>query len=135
MCNILFVFMSFFFWPFYCPSFFKLPLPIIPLVSLNFSQMRTTLYYYLVWGRIFFTQNTNHWLVHISGRTSGVVGLGLVGLWFRPLNNISVISWQSVLLVEESGIPGESNRPAASHWQTLSHNVVSSIPRHEQGSN
>ena len=36
-------------------------------------------------------------------------------------NNISVISWQSVLLVEETG---ENHRPVASHWQTLSHNVV-----------
>jgi hypothetical protein len=39
-------------------------------------------------------------------------------------NNISVISWQSVLLVEETGGPGESHRLVASHWQTLSHNVV-----------
>jgi len=31
-------------------------------------------------------------------------------------DNISVISWLSVLLVEESGIPGENNRPVASHW-------------------
>jgi hypothetical protein len=38
-------------------------------------------------------------------------------------NNISVIFWQSVLLVEESGVPGENHRPVASHWQTLSHNV------------
>jgi hypothetical protein len=38
-------------------------------------------------------------------------------------NNISVLSWQSVLLVE-SGVPGENHRPAASHWQTLSHDVV-----------
>ena len=29
-------------------------------------------------------------------------------------NNISIISWRSVLLVEETGVPGE-NRPAASH--------------------
>jgi hypothetical protein len=28
-------------------------------------------------------------------------------------NNISVISWQSVLLVEETGIPGENHCPAA----------------------
>jgi len=40
-------------------------------------------------------------------------------------NNISVISWQSVLLVEETG---ENRRPAASRRQTLSHNV-SSAPR------
>jgi hypothetical protein len=45
-------------------------------------------------------------------------------------NNISVISWRSVLLVEETG---ENHRPAASHRQTLSHNVVSSTPRHERG--
>jgi hypothetical protein len=36
-------------------------------------------------------------------------------------NNISVIS--SVLLVEETGVPGENHRPVASHWQTLPHNV------------
>ena len=41
-------------------------------------------------------------------------------------NNNSVISWMSVLLVEETGVPSENHRPAASHWQTLSHNVVSS---------
>ena len=40
------------------------------------------------------------------------------------LNNISVISWQSVLLVEETRVLGENHRPVASHWQTLSHNVV-----------
>ena len=39
-------------------------------------------------------------------------------------NNISVISRQSVLLVEETGGHGENYRPVASHWQTLSHNVV-----------
>jgi hypothetical protein len=64
-------------------------------------------------------------------------------------NNISVISLQSVLLVEKTGVPGEIHRSVASHWQTyyyfnyivavsfswwwkqekttdLSHNVVSS---------
>jgi hypothetical protein len=39
-------------------------------------------------------------------------------------NNISVISWLSVLLVEETRGPWENHRPVASHWQTLSHNVV-----------
>ena len=43
--------------------------------------------------------------------------------------NISVISWRSVLLVEGTGVPGENHRPSASHWQTLSHNVVSSTLR------
>ena len=31
------------------------------------------------------------------------------------LNNISVISWQSVLLVEETRVPGENHQAAASH--------------------
>jgi hypothetical protein len=39
-------------------------------------------------------------------------------------NNISVISWWYVLLVEETGRPGENHLPVASHWHTLSHNVV-----------
>jgi len=30
-------------------------------------------------------------------------------------NNMSVISWRSVLLVEETGIPEENHRPVASH--------------------
>jgi len=30
-------------------------------------------------------------------------------------NNISVISWPSVLLVEETGVHGENHRPVASH--------------------
>ena len=45
------------------------------------------------------------------GYTNGLVG------WFM-VNNISVISWRSVLLVEETGVPGENHRP-----------VVSSSPR------
>ena len=29
--------------------------------------------------------------------------------------NISVISWESVLLVEETGVPGENHQPVTSH--------------------
>jgi hypothetical protein len=50
-------------------------------------------------------------------------------------NNISVISWRSVLLVEETRVPGKKQRLIASHCQTLSHNIVSSTPWHERGSN
>ncbi len=59
--------------------------------------------------------------------------------WFMVINAIfniiSVISWQSVLLVDETGVHGENQRPVASHRQTLSHSVVSSTPHHERGSN
>jgi hypothetical protein len=40
------------------------------------------------------------------------------------LNNILVLSWRSVLLVEETWVPGENHRPAESHSQTSSHNVI-----------
>jgi hypothetical protein len=63
--------------------------------------------------------------------------------WWRPYNfrrddfNLTKmnpwfstsLSWRSVLLVEETGGSGENHRPAASHWQTLSRNVVLSTPR------
>jgi len=50
-------------------------------------------------------------------------------------NNISVISWGSVLLVDETGVPSENHRPASSHLQTLSHIVVLSTPHHERDLN
>jgi len=56
----------------------------------------------------------------------------LVGIRVRMMvsntafHNISLISWRSVLLVEETGVPVENNRPVASHWQILSHNILSS---------
>ena len=55
---------------------------------------------------------------------------GIRGMVFNAtFNNISVISWWSVLLMDETGVPWENHRPATSHWQTLSHNDVSSTPR------
>jgi hypothetical protein len=30
-------------------------------------------------------------------------------------NNISAISWRLVLLVEETGVPGENHKPVARH--------------------
>ena len=60
-------------------------------------------------------------------------------VWFMvfnsTFNNISVILWWSVLLVDETGVSGENHWPAASHWQTLSHNVVLSTHCHERGLN
>jgi len=50
-------------------------------------------------------------------------------------NNISVISWWSVVLMKETGVTRENHRPAASHGQALSHNVVSSTPHHKSLTN
>jgi hypothetical protein len=36
-------------------------------------------------------------------------------MFYTTFNNISVISWWSILLMEESGGPGENHLPAASH--------------------
>ena len=56
-------------------------------------------------------------------------------VWFMVLNatfnNISVISWRSVLLVEETVYP-EKTTDLSQVTDILSHNVVSSTPRHEQ---
>ena len=45
-------------------------------------------------------------------------------------NNISVKLWRSILLVEETEVPGENHQPVVSHQQTLSYNVISSTPHH-----
>jgi hypothetical protein len=50
-------------------------------------------------------------------------------------NNISVISWRSVLLMEKTSVPRENHRSAAIHSQTLLHNIVLSTCCHEQDSN
>ena len=44
-----------------------------------------------------------------------LIGFGLVYDVYATFNNISVILWHSVLLVEETGVPSENHKPAASH--------------------
>ena len=43
--------------------------------------------------------------------------------------NIAIISWRSVLLVNETGAPRKKQRRTTNHEHTVSHHVVSSIPR------
>ena len=78
----------------------------------------------------------SHWPIYKNKFSSeNTVKIGVrVTVFDSTFNNISVISWWSVLLVEETGVPGEKHRPAAIHWQTLSHNVVSSTPHHDRDS-
>jgi hypothetical protein len=59
----------------------------------------------------------------------------MVRMFNATFNNILAISWWSVLLVEETIVTGENQEHAASHCQTLSHNVLSRTPRHERDSN
>jgi hypothetical protein len=36
-------------------------------------------------------------------------------VYIATSNNSSITSWRSVLLVEETGVPGENHQPVASH--------------------
>jgi hypothetical protein len=61
-------------------------------------------------------QDDNAYKVLISSK---YIGLWLVAMLFNAtFNNISAISWRSVLLVEETGVPEETHRSVASCWQT-----------------
>ena len=60
-------------------------------------------------------------LVLIANSNKNIVRVIVFNATF---NNISAISWRSVLFEEETGVPGENNRPASSHQQTVSHNPV-----------
>jgi hypothetical protein len=71
-------------------------------------------------------QDTNR-IGHNSSYSYVFSCIGSVIVINPTFNNISVRSWRSVLLVEETGVPGENHRPVVSHWQTLSYNVVSSL--------
>ena len=63
--------------------------------------------------------------VFLSGHCQVMVRIMLIVIhsknWFRFLmfnatfNNISIISWRLVLLVEEIGGPGENHRPVTSY--------------------
>jgi hypothetical protein len=50
--------------------------------------------------------------------SSSLTPLGLflsLVVFNATFNNISVISWRSVLMVEETGVSGENHPPGASH--------------------
>jgi hypothetical protein len=65
------------------------------------------------------------YLLSINAKSICLVRFGFM-VFNTTFNNISVISWQSVLLTEETGVPWENHRSVTSHWHTLSHNVISS---------
>jgi hypothetical protein len=94
---------------------------------------------YLKWNTINVNDISNYWCSLsmnsvFSSATKILYGVRIM-VFKATFNNISVISWRSVLLLEEPGVPGENNRPVANHWQILSHNVVSSHTRNEADSN
>ena len=82
---------------------------------------------YLPWGTPTETQEMFHFPCNrIKARDM---------MFNATFNNISVVSWQSVLLVKETGVPRENHRSAACQRHTLSYNVVASRHPHELDSN
>ena len=58
--------------------------------------------------------------MHNSDRTPRLVKnrnilMAVLLVFNDTFNNVSVISWQSVLLMEETGVSGENHRSVASH--------------------
>jgi hypothetical protein len=58
-----------------------------------------------------------------------------VMMFNATFNNISLISWRSVLLGEGTGILGVNYQPVTSHGKTLSHTVASGTPHHQRDLN
>jgi hypothetical protein len=60
---------------------------------------------------------SNTFLIRFSPGT--VLGSSCLVYWLffnATFNKISAISWRPVLVVEETGVPGENHRPWASNW-------------------
>jgi hypothetical protein len=72
-------------------------------------------------------QGVQHYVIKFVSdlrQVDGFLSSGLM-VFNATFNNISAILWWSVLLVKETRLQRrENHRPVASHWQTLSHNVV-----------
>ena len=65
----------------------------------------------------FFNTVTAALLNNILNNRIRKIKIWLVGfmVFNATFNNISIILWWSVLLVEESGVPSENHRPVTSH--------------------
>ena len=56
-------------------------------------------------------------------------------VFIAEFNNSTTISERPVVLVGETGVPGENHQHVASHCQALLHNAVSRTPGYGQCSN
>jgi hypothetical protein len=104
-------------------------MPLSIIFQLNIVTIESSWSFKIVMSGLFKLISSLPWLIHYSSLFDRFILKWVRVMVFNAtFNNISVISWQSVLLLEETRVPEENQWPAASHWQTLSHNVVSSTP-------
>ena len=124
---IFFVFYVVFF--LFCTSLFCVLFPMLPMsldcihtwLHLRFSTHVSGLYTYLTTPSVF----SNVYFHNLEESTITTLIDWFVFMVFNTtFNNISVISWWSVLLVEKTRAPRENYQPVTSHWQTLLHNIV-----------
>ena len=73
-----------------------------------------SMYYRIHWDDVCFDLHICHYYVYYFDFKCQDIEIDLgYGLWFSAtFNNISVISWRSVLLVEETRVPRENHWPA-----------------------
>jgi hypothetical protein len=113
-------------------SRFQLPDPLPFLVSKIFVIHQLIRNHYVMWWWYWVLNLNEERNVVFEDYISFLQSIGmkqtsntnLLMVFKATFNNISVIWWWSVLLVEETGGPGENHRSVTSDWQTLSHNVV-----------
>jgi hypothetical protein len=76
------------------------------------------------------SENSNFWgmwpLGHVGHVTYSFINMLFIsrGIFDDKLRSQILSVGPFILLVEETERPRENHRPVASHWQTLSHNVV-----------
>ena len=74
-------------------------------------------------------------MCHVNGPFFILFCFWRVMVFNTTCNNIPVILQWLVLLLDETRVTRENHQPAPSHWEALSHNVVSNSPLHEWDSN
>jgi hypothetical protein len=92
---------------------------MINIVLQKFQLLNTVYHFHLLpWNESY------HWVFFYLDCMVHVLHSKCCKVKVMVFNNISVILWRSVFLVEEARVPGENHRPFASHWQALSHNAT-----------
>jgi hypothetical protein len=98
-CRSLFVLLYLLFCPLCCRFFFDTRIFITPLVSSNSSYNIVCIMFKILAVRSVICE----------------VGLDWFMIFNATFNSMSIILWRSVLLVEETGVPGENHGLVASH--------------------